>query len=138
MPGTVKSCSRTVERQEVRRAENRLLLVPDTLLPLPEEAFDTRPKTASLCIARLPSLMATAAPSLLKVVFRFGSGTGPVSSEPLESVYNCSLASVLASSGSAGAYLSARLWIYDTVLVLNQKIVVKAFFLVFGGSEIYM
>ena len=110
MPGTVKSCSRTVERQDVRLAEYLLLLVPDMLLPLVEEAFDTRSKTASLCIARLPSLMATAVSPLLELGrTRFGSGTRPVSSDPDKSVCSCNLANVLNISGSAGTYLSAKL-----------------------------
>lgn len=76
-PGTVKSCSRTVER-EVRRADNlMLLLVPDILLPLTVDPADLAPKAASCCAARRPSLIATAVCCFDLVQPAVGSGTDP-------------------------------------------------------------
>jgi hypothetical protein len=115
-PWTVKSCSRTVER-EVRRADNlKLLLTPDILLsPLAVDPVDLPPSTARRCAAFLPSLIATAVWSFELVCDRWGSGTNPARSavDTCKSGGSCSFAKVLEISGSPDAYLSAKYWYFE-------------------------
>lgn len=99
-PGTVKSCSKTVER-EVRRADKRmLLLVPDILVdpvpPIPERR----------CAARLPSRIATAVCCFDVLCLRCGKGTAVVF---WKSGGTWSFARIVEISGSDGAYLSASI-----------------------------
>jgi hypothetical protein len=109
-PGTVKSCSRTVDR-DVRRADNRtLLLVPDILVdPV------VPPKPERQCAAHLPSRIATAVCCFEVLCCRCGKGTKPARSGVVTWRFggSCSFAKVLEISGSDGAYLSASIWYYE-------------------------
>ena len=110
-PGIVKSCSRTVERVEVRRADSRILLLPDILLPLAVDPLDLSTTAASFCAAFLPSRIATAVSCLDRGLVRSGSGTiepSVAGAVTCKSGGRCSCARVFAVSGSVGAYLSAR------------------------------
>lgn len=110
-PGTVKSCSRTVE-SDVRLAENRRLLVPDILFPLAVDPLALPAREASRCAARLPSLITTAVCCFEFVCLRRGSGTKPARSgvATCRSGGSCNLANVLEISESPEAYLSAKYW----------------------------
>jgi hypothetical protein len=59
-PGTVKSCSRTVDKEVLRADSRKLLLVPDILLPLTVDPVDLPLKFARRCAACRPSLIAIA------------------------------------------------------------------------------
>lgn len=105
LPGTVKSCSSTVER-EVRRADSLILLLPPDILVNP---VDFPPDPESHWAAFLPSRMATAVCCFEDTRFRRGRGTKPARSELATwSGGSCSFATMLDISGSDGAYLSAR------------------------------
>ena len=108
-PGTVKSCSRTVDK-EVLLADNlKLLLVPDILLLLTVDPVDLTFRSARRCAARRPSLIAIAVCCLDPLFCRCGSGTNPA--RPGVDIWrsggSCSFVKMLEISASPEAYLSA-------------------------------
>jgi hypothetical protein len=129
LPGTVKSCSKTLVA-DVPRCDvlTMLSVVPEILLFSTSEGFRQPRREASLLDALRPSLIASAVCCLDPEGLREGSGTKVARSGELNfsSGGSWSFAIVADISGSDGAYLSARCWYCESRSVHGRDFVAKS------------
>ena len=128
LPGTVKSCSKTlVADVPSRDVLTMLSVVPDVLLFSTSDGFRQPCSEASLLDALRPSLIASAVCCLDPEGLREGSGTKVARSgeRNFSSGGSWSFARVADISGSDGVYLSARCWYYESRSAHGQNFVAK-------------